>query len=88
MLWQSLGNVSPFLLVRQGLDLDRALLPLTVAAVELRHLLLPLVPQEPPCHRHLVAPVALLLHLQQVLLVPLRALLWPQVLPKEQSLTE
>lgn len=88
MLWQSLGNASPFLLVRQGLELDRALHPLTVEAAELRHLLLLLVLQGPLCHRHLVALVALPLHLLQVLLVPLRALPWPQVLPKEQSLTE
>lgn len=88
MLWQLLGNASPFLLVHQGLAVDRALHLLTVAAAELRHLLLLPVLQGPLCHRHPVVLVALPLHLLQVHLVPLRALPWPQVLPKERSQTE
>ena len=80
--------------MHQDLEQARVLLPLTVGAVELRHplvvlhLLLLQVLQGPLCHRHPVVLVALPLHLLQVHLVPLRALPWPQVLPKEQSQTE
>ena len=79
--------------MHQDLELARALLPLTVGAVELHHPLVVLhlhllqVLQGPLCHRHLAA---LPLHLLLAPPVPLSALPWLQALepPKEQSQTE
>ena len=79
--------------MHQDLELVRALLPLTVEAVEphlplvVLHLLLLQVLQGPLSHQHLAAlPLPLLLAPP----VPQSALPWPQalVLPKEQSRTE